>query len=160
MRNIRIDFANLVRQLLPDHKRQFVRLRMLQAFVKPLADVFSLFDQWRDQTRKLLNVTNQKGVLEWYLRDKYGASEITIESYRQAGFGIGLRSEGVGAAQAIGSDRNEGTPVSIPLRGEQREQFGDIDFIVYIPLSVDQEQVRADAEKYRAGLTSYKIVQQ
>lgn len=160
MRNITVDFGNLVRQLLPDYKRQPVRLRILRAFVKPLADVFVQFRRWRDQTRKLLNVTNQKGVLEWFLRDKYKAAEITIESYRQAGFGVGLRTEGIGVSQAIGADRSEGTPVSIPLRGEHREQFGDVDFIVHIPLLVNIEQVRADVEKYRAALTSYKIVQQ
>ena len=42
MRNYKIDFRNQVRQLLPEHKRQPVRLRILRAFVKPLADLLSL----------------------------------------------------------------------------------------------------------------------
>ena len=82
MRNYKIDFRNQVRQLLPEHKRQPVRLRILRAFVKPLADLFAAFSLWRDETRKLLNVTNQEGVLEQFLRNKYGAADITIESYR------------------------------------------------------------------------------
>ena len=98
MRNYKIDFRNQVRQLLPEHKRQPVRLRILRAFVKPLADLFAAFSLWRDETRKLLNVTNQEGVLEQFLRNKYGAADITIESYRETGFAVGIRSEGVGVA--------------------------------------------------------------
>lgn len=159
MRNYKIDFSNLVRQLLPNHKRQPVRLRLLRAFVKPLAELFASFSRWRDETRKLINVTNQKGVLEQFLRSKYGAIDITIESYRETGFAVGLRPEGISVAQAVGLNRAEGAPAVIPLRGENREQFGDVDFIVHIPAGVDAEQVRADIEKYRAALTTFKIEQ-
>lgn len=159
MRTHKIDFGNLVRQLLPNHKRQPIRLRILRAFVKPLAEAFTSFSQWRDETKKLINVTNQKGVLEQFLRNKYGAADITIESYHETGCGIGLRPEGVGVALVVGVNKAEGTPAVIPLRGENREQFGDVDFIVHIPAGVDAEQVRADIEKYRAALTTYKIEQ-
>lgn len=159
MRNYKIDFRNMVRQLLPNHKRQPVRLRLLRAFVKPLAELFASFSRWRDETRKLINVTNQKGVLEQFLRSKYGAIDITIESYRETGFAVGLRPEGISVAQAVGLNRAEGAPAVIPLRGENREQFGDVDFIVHIPAGVDAEQVRADIEKYRAALTTFKIEQ-
>lgn len=159
MINYKIDFSNLVRQLLPNHKRQPVRLRLLRAFVKPLAELFASFSRWRDETRKLINVTNQKGVLEQFLRSKYGAIDITIESYRETGFAVGLRPEGIGVAQAVGQNRAEGNPAVIPLRGENRELFGDVDFIVHIPAGVDAEQVRADIEKYRAALTTFKIEQ-
>lgn len=157
MKNYKIDFRNLVRQLLPDHKRQPVRLRVLRAFVKPLADLWVSFSLWRDQTRELLHVTNQKGVLEHFLRSKYGTADIAIESYRETGLAIGLRSEGTGVAAAVGSNSAEGTPAIAALRGENREQFGDVDFIVCIPSEVDADQVRADIEKYRAALTTYKI---
>ena len=159
MRNYKIDFRNLTQQLLPEHKRQPVRLRILWAFVKPLADLFTSFSLWRDETRKLLNVTNQKGVLEQFLRNKYGAADITIESYREAGFAVGLRPEGVGVAAIVGQSIEEGTPAVVSLRGENREQFGGVDFIVHIPARVDAEQVQADIEKYRAALTTYKIEQ-
>ena len=159
MRDYKTDFRNLVRQLLPEHKRQHVRLRILRAFVKPLEDLFSSFSLWRDETRRLLNVTNQKGVLEQFLRNKYGAADITIESYRETGFAVGIRSEGMSVAVPVGLDKAEGTPAVVSFRGENREQFGDVDFIVHIPAGVDAEQVRADIEKYRAALTTYKIDQ-
>lgn len=159
MRSYKIDFRNHVRQSLPYHKRQSVRLRFLWAFVKPLADLFTSFSQWRDETRRLLNVTNQKGVLEQFLRNKYEAPDITIESYREMGFAVGLRPEGIGVAAVVGQSREEGIPAIISLRGESREQFGDVDFIVHIPAGVEAEQVRADIEKYRAALTTYKIEQ-
>ena len=87
MRNYKIDFRNQVRQLLPEHKRQPVRLRILRAFVKPLADLFAAFSLWRDETRKLLNVTNQEGVLEQFLRNKYGATSRSNPTVKR-----GLRS--------------------------------------------------------------------
>lgn len=160
MKSYKIEFCNLVRQLLPDHKRQRVRLRILWAFVKPLTELFTAFSRWRDETRRLLNVTNQKGVLEQFLRNKYGSADITIESYHDTGFAVGLRSEGVGAAVPVGLNKAEGTPAVVSLRGESREQFGDVDFIVHIPAGVDAERVRADIEKYRAALITYKIEQQ
>ena len=128
MRNYKIDFRNQVRQLLPEHKRQPVRLRILRAFVKPLADLFAAFSLWRDETR-------------------------------ETGFAVGIRSEGVGVAVPVGLNRGEGTPAVVSLRGENREQFGDVDFIVHVPAGVDTEQIRADIEKYRAALTTYKIDQ-
>lgn len=155
----RIDFGNLVRQLLPHHKRQPVRLSILGAFVEPLAKLFAAFLEWRDKTRRVLGVTNQKGVLEQFLRNNYNAPDITIESYRERGLAVGLRPEGAGVAQDVGQNGDEGTPAVIPLRGENREQFGDVDFIVHIPERVDVEQVRADIEKYRVVLTTYKIEQ-
>lgn len=157
MNNYNIGFENFVRQLVPHHKRQPVRLRILRAFVKPLSELFESFDRWRDEVRKLVNVTSQEGVLEQFLRNKYGSAEITIESFRSVGAGIGLRTEGAGVAAAIGQNRTEGTPAVISLRGERREQFGDVDFIVHIPEDVDAEQVRADIERYKAALTTYKI---
>lgn len=160
MKTYHIDFRNFVQQFLPEHKRQPVRLLVLRAFVRPLTELFATFSLWRDQTRRLLNVTNQKGVLEEFLRYKYDAVQITIESYRETGFALGLRPEGAGVAASVGRNSAEGTPAVIPLRGEKREQFGDVDFIVRIPAGVDAGQVRADIEKYRAALTTYKIEQQ
>lgn len=42
-----IEYDNLVKQLLPPHKRQRVRLWLLRAFVLPLREMFEAFGIWR-----------------------------------------------------------------------------------------------------------------
>lgn len=159
MKEYRINFSNLVRQLLPAHKRQPVRLRILRCLVAPLIALYNLFVLWRNEVRKLLNVSCRAGILTHFLRNKYNDPSITIKSYRENGIAVGLYPEGKATARSIGGDEEEGTPCAVPLRGERRQQFGDVDFIVYIAITTDLDAVRADVERYRPALTTYKIIQ-
>lgn len=158
MKEYKIDLSNLVRQLLPTHKRQIVRLRILRCFVVPLVTLYVAFCQWRNRTRKLLNITCRAGVLEQVLREKHADESITIRSFKENGFALGLLPEGVLTAQAIGTAA-EGTPCEVSLAGENREQFGGVDFIVTISAATDINVLRADLERYRPALTTYKIEQ-
>lgn len=161
MRNIRIDYSNLVRQLLPAHKRQPVRLWWLRRLVAPLGGLFSSFAAWRDEVRMLVNVTSQVRVLEGYLRVKYGQPvAIRIETYEDGGLLVCLEEEGETQRLNIALDEAEAVPAAdVPLEGELRERFGDVDFVVYIPQGVDIECVRADIERFRRALVKYKIIQ-
>lgn len=159
MKDYKINFHNLVRQLLPHHMRLPLRLRILRCLLMPLVVLYEAFCAWRENTRRLMNVTNQQGVLEQFLREKYRDKTITIVSYQEDGFDVGLKPEGVSTAQAIGLDPTEGTPAAVSLKGELYQQFGDVDFIVYISAATDLVNVRADVEKYRPALTTYKIIQ-
>ena len=69
--NLRMNCKNLVRQLLPPHKRQPVRLSFLSGFVAVLQKLFESFATWRDHVRMMANVNSQVKVLEGYLRKKY-----------------------------------------------------------------------------------------
>ena len=60
-----IEYDNLVKQLLPPHKRQRVRLWLLWAFVLPLREMFEAFGIWRDDIRMLMNITKM------CIRDRY-----------------------------------------------------------------------------------------
>ena len=62
--------------------------------------------------------------------------------------------EGVASAVGIGL---ESDPAQIPLEGELRNQFGEVDFIVYVPDGVDIERVRADVERYKLAMITFKI---
>lgn len=152
--NVRIRYDSLVRQLLPAHKRQTNRLTLLQALIFPLKMLWVSFDQWRKETRMLVNVNSQTGVLQGYLRGKYGHDAITVRTFRSGGLAVGLTEEGVASAVGIGM---ESDPVQIPLEGELRNQFGEADFIVYVPDGVDIERVRADVERYKLATTTFKI---
>lgn len=69
--NIKMNFLNLARQLLPPHKRQPVRMKLLHGFFAPLHSLFETFDQWRSDSRMMVNVNSQIKVFEGYLRKKY-----------------------------------------------------------------------------------------
>lgn len=160
MRTFRIDYRNLVRQLLPTHKRQPVRLWWLRRLTAPLAGLFTDFETWRDDTRILMNVTFQVRVFEGYLRKKYGQPvAIRVETYEDGGLRICLEEEGDTQRLDLALEA-EGTPAAeVPLEGELREQFGDVDVVVYIPQGVDIEQVVVDVERFKQALVKYKIIQ-
>ncbi len=156
--NPNIEYDNLVKQLLPPHKRQRVRLWLMKTFVMPLRGLFESFGVWRDDIRMLMNITNQVKVLEGYLRKKYHAPTIHIETYGDGLLLIGLEREGIAMQPEIGLI-HENIVAKIPLENELRGRFGDADFIVYIPASAEKELIRAEIEKYKQALSKYKIIQ-
>lgn len=161
MQTTRINYKNLVRQLLPTHKRQPVRLWWLQGLTAPLAVLFASFDKWRSDTRMIVNVNSQVKVFEGYLRKKYGQPvEIKIVTYDDGALMVCLEQEGDTQRIDVALDETEATPTAdLPLDGEIREQFGDADFIVYIPAGVDIDLIRAEIERFKQALTQYRIIQ-
>ncbi len=160
MQTTRIHYRNLVRQLLPTHKRQPVRLWWLRGLVAPLGALFASFDKWRSDTRMIVNVNSQVAVFEGYLRKKYGEPiAIRVVTFDDGMLRVSLRAEGDTLRLRTGL-RDEATRETVPLRGEIRAQFGDADFIVYIPLAVDVDMIRAEIERFKQALVQYKIIQQ
>lgn len=159
MKTLRIDYPDLVRQLLPVHKRQPVRLWWLNALTAPLATLFGAFDGWRNDQRRLVNVTSQVRVLEEFLRYKYNEpTAIRIVTFDDGLLPVALRSEGETLRLTTGL-RSETLLASLPLRGELRGTFGDTDFIVYLPAGISAETVGADIERFKQALVTYRIIQ-
>lgn len=162
--NLKVDFKNLTRQLLPNHKRQPVRLMLLQGFVSPLIELFRSFDQWRGRMRIETNMTGQVGVLEGYLRAKYNNDRIVVETFVDHGFAVGMIYEGEVNSAPIGLSGTESKyPAIVPLHGELREAFGDVDFCVYIPAGYSEETleyIRIDIDRFKQVLVKYKIIKQ
>lgn len=153
-----IQFTNLVRQLLPPHKRQPARLSLLRAFVAPLSQLFASFDKWRSDTRMMINVNSQVKIFEEYLRKKYNEPiTIKIVTFDDGLLLVCLESEGTLLQPEVGFTDEQ--TIDIPLDGEIREQFGDVDFIVYIPAGIDIVVIRAEIERYKQALIKYKIIQ-
>lgn len=158
--NIEINYQNLVRQLLPPHKRQPARLRLLQGFVTPLQTLFEEFREWREDSRMMMNVNSQVRVLEGYLQKKYKEPvSIKIVTFSNGLLNIGLISEGKTMWPSVGL-LSENRLQAISLKDEQRDKFEDADFIVYIPSGIERMQIEADIEKYKQVLVTYKIIQQ
>jgi len=159
--NIKLNIDNLVKQLLPWYKRQPVRLAILRAMVSPLRLMWADFDRWRDDTRMTINVNSQVAVLEGYLKKKYNQPvTITIVTFDDGALEVGLIEEGETFAINVPLENEtelQQAPV-VPLDGEIRAQFGDVDFIVYIPIELDVDLVTADIERFKQALIKYKIV--
>lgn len=157
--NPNIEIDNLVRQLMPPHKRKPCRLWFLRILTGRLNELFTDFKAWRNDVRMLVNVNCQVMVLEGYLRKKYNQPiSIKIETFDDLLFAVGLEDEGETFMPSIGLI-DEADEADIPLFNEIREQFGDIDFVVYIPAGVDIDLVRANIEKYKRALARYRIIQ-
>jgi len=154
----KINFPNLVKQLLPNHKRQPVRLGILEALLAPLNGIFSVFNIWREETRRIIKINNQVIVLEKYLQYKYNNELIRVRTYDDPLLNVSLRGENELYRLTIGL-RQEMVFCDIPLRGELSEVFGNADYIVSIPASVKIEDIRADIERFKQILIKYKIVQ-
>lgn len=163
MMNPKLNINNLVKRLLPWHKRQPVRLSILRALISPLRILWTDFDIWRDDTRMIINVNSQVAVLEGYLKKKYNNSvKIKIVTYFDGALEIGLIAEGDINRVDIPMEQEEiaeRKPPELPLQGEIRERFGDADFIIYIPIDIDINLIKADIEKFKQALVKYKIIQ-
>ena len=159
--NPKINFNNLVRQHVPPHRRQPVRLWWLCRLVSPLAGLYTDFIVWRDEVRFRINLTGQVRVLEGYLNLKYDPANnrIRIVSFDDGLLWVGLETEGDNYHPRIGLTTESGYLVGIPLENELRGSLGDVDFLVYIPAEVHPDTIWAEIEKYRLAGMTYKIIQ-
>lgn len=156
---MKINYPNLVRQLLPPHKRQPVRIKLLTGFVAPVQKLFEDFVVWRSDSRMIINVNSQVKVFEGYLRKKYKEPiSIKIVTFNNGLLLVGLLDEGKAMWPDVGLE-SESQCQDIPLENEIRDKFDGADFVVYIPKSVDKIQIESEIEKYKQVLTTYKIIQ-
>lgn len=160
MMNVSINFSRLVKTLMPPHKRQTKRLRWLQSLLSaPLNSLFASYDVWRTNTRMMINVNCQVKVFEGYLRKKYNEPiAIKIVTFEDGLLPVCLEEEGTTQQPSFGDEVAD--MVAIPLDGEMRLLFGDVDFVVYIPKGVNADLIGAEVEKYKQALTTFKIIQQ
>lgn len=158
--NPKVNYLNFIRQKLPAHKRQPVRIKLLTAFIRPLQTLFAGFDIWRSNSRMMINVNSQVKVFEGYLRKKYNEPfSIKIVTYNNGLLPVGLISEGQTMWARFGL-ANESYFQRVPLDNEIKDKFGGADFIVYIPKTVDKNLIESEIEKYKQVLTTYKIIQE
>lgn len=164
MANHNINFKNLIRQLLPSHKLQPNRLVWVNALLTPLQKLFDDFVVYRTQTRRTMRVTSQVRLFEGYLQTKYNEPiSIKLITYDDGALNVGFVKEGDTMsvnAPLIGEATED--DILIPQEFEIRDiLFEGADFIIYIPQSLGEQidNVRADIERFKQALTTYKIVQ-
>ena len=158
--NPKINIKNLIRQLVPPHRRQPVRLWILGVFLGPLEFLYNRFSVWRDEVRMRINLSSQTRVLEGYLRLKYDATlSIKIVSSEDGLLLVGLESEGDNYQPRFGLEEEVDYLVPVPFENELKGSLGDYDFIIYLPPGVDINLIRAEVEKYRQAGVTYTIIQ-
>lgn len=98
-------------------------------------------------------------MLEGYLQRKYSEmTSIKVVSFDDGAMLMGLEEEALGVYFSY--DESEGEGVEVPLEGEMRSMFDDVDFIVYIPTTIEITDVIADIEQFKLANVKYKITQQ
>lgn len=156
---MKINYPNLIRQLLPPHKRQPMRIRVLTGFLSPVQKLFDDFLVWRSDSRMMINVNSQVKIFEGYLRKKYKEPiSIKIVTFNNGLLLVGLLDEGKTMWPEVGLESESQCP-GIPLENEIRDKFDGADFIVYMPKSIDKTLIESEIEKYKQVLTTYKIIQ-
>lgn len=153
----KVIFDNLVKQMVPPMKRLPVLLAFLRALVSPLLPLWTAFVAWRSYQRMLINVYGCKIVLEGFLRSKYGTLDIRIASSRKLLPRICLRAEGRNSLKRIGL-QSEDSRLRTALRSEAASSSLGVDFVVFVPVEVDVNTIRADIEQYKPHFATYKIV--
>lgn len=157
-----INIKHLAYQLLPPHKRQPLRRQWLSALLHPLAEQWTAFCKWRTDSRMLVNVNSQTGVLEGYLRAKYNEPVgIKIESFDDGLIPIALMADSEDRLLDFHSTETEVPVPTFPLSLEIRNRFddADADFIVYIPAHLNSTLIAAEIDQYKQALLKYKLVQ-
>lgn len=147
--NINLNFKELIRQYVAPHRRQPNRLNWLFTLID-LLSVWDSFVVWRDYYRYKVHVTSQHRSLHGHLNKTFGGG-IVIKSYDDGFLEIGLNHE---VAHWVMFDPMQ----EVPLAGESAMGFGDVDFIVYAPKSVDKNLLIAEIEKYKLADKAYKII--
>ncbi len=172
--NLKVNYLNLVRQLVPPHKRQPNRLNFLRSLLYPLQKLFNSFQVWREHSRMMINVNSQTAILLGYLRRKYNEPKIRIETFSSRLLLVGLLREGSGMWPGFSlneedllihepeeGDREEYLYLQpVALEYEMEEKYNGADFIVYIPYTVDKDQITSEIEKYKQVLLKYIIIQE
>jgi len=156
MKRLNVNFDLLIVQLLPPHKRQKVRVEILQILFN-LAGLYNRFVLWRKKQLLLINITSQIKVLEGYLRTVFGKI-ITIRENTDKLKGISLLVEG--QLQMIGLSNEPGTLAPFPLLSEFGGDLQGADFIVIAPVDVDKETLAIEIEKFKQMDKKYIIKQE
>lgn len=156
MKRLSANFDLLIVQLLPPHKRQTVRVKLLQILFN-LSGLFSRFRLWRNKQLLLINITSQIKVLEGYLRTVFGRI-ITIRENADKLKGISLLLEG--QLQMMGLNNEPGTLAPFPLLSEFGGDLQGADFIVIAPPDVDKEALGIEIDKFKQMDKKYIIKQE
>jgi hypothetical protein len=151
-RLITINFETLLNRMLPYHKRQPKRLLLFSWPFTELTALFTAFKIWRSDVFYRVNVTGQVISLQTYLnRVIEGANdEITIENFNDWGVWVQLSTE-EGESYMIAeyceaAARGEFTPLT------------DVDFYVYVPVTVNTNDVARVVNQYKLAGKRYLII--
>jgi len=156
MKRLNANFDLLIVQLLPPHKRQTVRVKILRILFN-LSDLFNRFHEWRKKQLLLIHITSQVKILEGYLRNLFGKI-ITIRENADKLKGISKLAEG--QLQMMGLSTETGMLASFPLLSEFGKDLQGADFIVIAPADIDSEALKIEIEKFKQMDKKYIIKQE
>jgi len=158
---ININFQQYLSRMLPVHKRQANRIKLFYWPFIALQELFGSFIEWRDDVYYRINITGQILSMQVLLnRMVAGANgSILVKSYDDAGIWVQLITEDSEAYRVDASLSGELLEtVNVALEGEV-VQSNEIDFYVYVPLSVNTYEVMKWVNNYKIAGKRYQIIQ-
>ncbi len=158
---ININFQRYLTRMLPEHKRQANRIKLFYWPFIALQELFDSFAVWREDVFYRVNITGQILSMQSLLNRKVtGANgNILVKSYNDAGIWVQLiTEEGEAYRVDISLSSEELETANVALEGEVI-QSNEIDFYVYIPLSVNEYEVMKWVENYKIAGKRYQIIQ-
>jgi hypothetical protein len=156
--NLNLDIKSFVNRMIPVHKRQPVRLKILGFFADLMSEIYNDYASYRDELLYRFNVTGEVLSLKNFLNRQIpeAGGRIDIIHGRENGFSVQLRSEqGYNYLQLSNSDGNQF--VEVALRGEILDPFTE-SFAVEVPEHVNTDKVLAIVNEYRLAGKSFKII--
>lgn len=155
---INATYIRAMRRLLPIHRRQTNRLKVLDFVMEEFDFIFNRYRNYRAELLYRLNVSGETGSLEAHLNKVVPGADgsIQILHERDIGVKVQLRTEGGNNTVRVGL-RSANVGVKIALRGEQVAQF-DTSFVVKIPAAADSNKVTQIVNQYRLAGKSFKVI--
>lgn len=151
------NFTQFLTRHLPHHKRQPVRLAL---FFWPISQIRSLWIEFRIWAKLQVytaNITGQKMSLEHLLNKMVTGSlnQISIASFDDGGLWLSTATENSDSIW-LSTEVEATDEAEIPLAGEIATALG-ADFIVYVPVGANQEQIKQILQTYVVAPFIYVI---
>lgn len=156
-----IDFAKLVKDLLPWFHRRPVMEAWLKALIAPVATLYTAFLQERTKRLYEASYNGQVAELEYVLNDYYYSSPTTRDIYIEDYVGYEdtfLYNKAENLEDTFIYNSAEAEPETFIFNAD--EGGGGPDFIVWVPVALvfDENYMRSLINKYKIAGPQYQIV--
>jgi hypothetical protein len=154
------DIYKFMERMLPIHKRQSNRMKLLWWTLRPLASLFTSFKSYREDAVFRANITGQLKSFVHYL-NKYveGANNgITIYEFVDGGQWVGIESENDEVWELGLSDEESESAdfIYIAIEGEVDSQLA-VDMVIQAPITANESDIHKFTQQFKLAGKTYEI---
>jgi hypothetical protein len=155
MNRFKINFQQLINDLLPSFLRRSGQVYWLFSCSKALRNIHDKFISWGQNRKNDLKWNGQTIVLEHFLRNRYSDNRIRIENLYKDTSGAFVGSDG-DASWHIGVEGESSSFVGTSYSVETDN------FKVYVPIGLiyDPDEMRKQIDRYKLYATKFSIIEE